>query len=162
MVCCALMNEPSSPCPCGSGAALAACCGPWLAGAPAPSAGQLMRARYAAYTLGNAEFLRDSWHASTRPAQLNLSGAPTWLGLEVRAVSAGQPGDGEGTVEFVARYRDGTRIGSLHETSRFVREQGRWYYVDGEVRPAAPAKTGRNDPCPCGSGRKFKRCCGNP
>lgn len=120
-----------------------------------------MRARYSAYVLGDTAFLRASWHASTRPADIDPDHGPTWLGLEVRAASAGQADDDEGRVEFVARYRDGAHLGTLHETSRFVRERGCWFYVDGEVRPAMTMKTGRNASCPCGSGRKFKRCCGS-
>jgi SEC-C motif-containing protein len=154
------MAEPSSPCPCGSGATLAACCGPWLAGAAAPTAEQLMRARYTAYVLGDVAFLRASWHPSTRPAHIEPGEGPAWLRLEVCATTVGHVDDDAGTVEFKAHYRDGARLGILHEVSRFVREDGHWYYLDGELRSAATHKAGRNDPCPCGSGRKFKRCCG--
>lgn len=114
-----------------------------------------MRSRYAAYARGDAAYLLATWHPSTRPPTLALEEDPAWCGLEIRACAAG---DREGSVEFVARYRDGGRPGALHETSRFVREEGCWYYVDGRIHPAP--KVGRNDPCPCGSGRKFKRCCG--
>ncbi|MGE0081432.1 MAG: YchJ family protein [Thiohalomonadaceae bacterium] len=154
------MHLNDSACPCGSGARFADCCGPVLAGTPALSAERLMRARYSAYVLGDAGFLRESWHVSTRPQTIDPAQGPVWLGLEVRATSAGQPGDDTGMVEFIARYRDGTRVDALHETSRFVREQGRWFYVDGQIHPTTATRAGRNDPCPCGSGRKFKRCCG--
>jgi SEC-C motif-containing protein len=148
------------PCPCSSGKAMDVCCGPFLAGAAAPTAEALMRSRYTAYVLARGDYLLATWHASTRPAHWDGAAGPHWLGLEIRAVTAGTAADTQGTVEFVARYRDRGRVGALHETSRFVREEGRWYYVDGTIHPAATGKVGRNDSCPCGSGRKFKHCCG--
>ena len=121
----------SSPCPCGSGAGYAACCGRWHEGAPAPSAEALMRSRYCAFALGLDEYLLATWHASTRPPSLELDHRARWLGLEVRA----QHEDGDrGTVEFVARSKQAGRATRLHETSRFVREGGRWFYVDGDQR----------------------------
>jgi len=126
---------PDTPCPCQSGLDYARCCGPWHAGAPAPSALALMRSRYCAYVRGDADYLRASWHASTRPADLVLDAAGTvrWLGLEVKRHV--ERDAGHAAVEFVARYRvGGGRAVRLHETSRFVREHGRWYYVDGDVR----------------------------
>ena len=89
-----------------------------------------MRSRYSAYVLGLEDYLLATWHGSTRPAALNLGvEAPEkWLGLEVRAHAAS---DDTATVEFVARCRVGGRAQRLHEVSRFVREDGRWYYVDG-------------------------------
>lgn len=121
-----------------------------------------MRSRYCAYVLKLADYLRDTWHASTRPATLTFaSDEPEWCGLEIRDIRGGSEMDQYGEVEFIARWLspDG-RCGALHERSRFVREEGRWYYVDGELMPTAISKVGRNDPCPCGSGRKFKHCCG--
>ena len=120
-----------TPCPCDSGEPYADCCGPWHAGlalgvhAPTPEA--LMRSRYSAYGLGLIDYLLTTWHPSTAPGELEL--APVkWLGLEVRhAQCAGDAG----VVDFVARCRDGGRAQRLQETSRFVREAGRWYYIDG-------------------------------
>lgn len=91
-----------------------------------------MRSRYSAYALGREDYLLATWHASTRPAALDLAAAPPpkWLGLEVKAHTAT---DDAATVEFVARCKIGGRAQRLHETSRFVREDGRWYYVDGDV-----------------------------
>jgi SEC-C motif domain protein len=125
-----------SLCPCGSLAAYAACCGRWHAGPlhlQAPDAEALMRSRYSAYVLGLEDYVRDTWHASTRPEQpMELDASVRWLGLEVRRHVAA---DAEhASVEFVARSKLGGRAARLHETSRFVREGGRWYYLDGEVR----------------------------
>lgn len=120
-------------CPCGRGQ-YDACCGPLHAGAPATDAGALMRSRYAAYAKGLAGYLSDTWHPTTRPATLAFDEVPPirWLGLDVKRHVA----DGDrATVEFVARFRQGGgRAGRLHETSRFVREQGRWLYLDGDVK----------------------------
>jgi len=92
-----------------------------------------MRSRYSAFVLGNLDYLRDSWHASTRPAVIDpLPSGLRWLGLEVRHhVTQGAE---HATVEFVARSKLDGRASRLHEISRFVREDGRWYYLDGEIR----------------------------
>ena len=122
-------------CPCGTSAAYAACCGRWHAGEPAPDALALMRSRYSAYVLGLGDYLRATWHPSTRPPVLDLDDPEgmrvVWLGLQVRSHRAA--GD-RAQVEFVARYRAGGRSAvRMTELSRFVREDGRWYYVDGDV-----------------------------
>ena len=123
------------PCPCQSGKSFAECCAPVIAGeVPAESAEALMRSRYTAFTQSNEAYLLESWHQSTRPTTLDLAGgepAPKWIGLQVRQHL--QTGDNTAIVEFVARYRVGGRAHRLHETSRFVREERRWYYVDGEI-----------------------------
>jgi SEC-C motif-containing protein len=118
-------------CPCGSERPLSACCGQYLDGrATAPTAEHLMRSRYTAYVLMNAPYLLATWHASTRPAQLEL--VPTqWLGLTV--TKHVRQDDTHATVEFVARFKIGGRAHRLAETSRFVHEEGRWFYVDGDV-----------------------------
>ena len=91
-----------------------------------------MRSRYCAYVLENEAYLRSTWHAATRPVRLHFNEGPKtqWLGLEVRRRAA--TGVDSARVEFVARFKVGGRARQLHETSRFVRENGRWYYVDGE------------------------------
>lgn len=94
-----------------------------------------MRSRYSAFVLGLEDYLLATWHSSTRPEKLDLGAepAPRWLGLEVKHH---QPQDeSHALVEFVARYRVGSRGHRLHETSRFVREDGRWFYVDGDFSP---------------------------
>ncbi len=130
------MKRPASPvaCPCGSGRPLAACCGPVVEGrAAAADAEALMRSRYSAYVLKRADWLLASWHPSTRPARLSLddpAGArTTWLGLTVLEHRATGPDTAE--VAFVARYRvGGGSAVKMREHSRFVREDGRWYYLD--------------------------------
>jgi len=124
------------PCPCGRqrlGKALAfdACCGPALAGTPAPDAESLMRSRYTAFVRGDAAYLLATWHPDHRPASLELDADIRWLGLEVRACRA--TGPDAALVEFVARSRQGGRGHRLHERSRFLRQDGRWYYLDGDI-----------------------------
>lgn len=141
----------AAPCPCGRGPRYGHCCGHWHAaaaqcgdgqahtaaveGATAgpPDAETLMRSRYSAYVLGLADYLLATWHPSTRPAAVEPTPAELrWLGLDVRAARRTGPDTAE--VEFVARSKLGGRAHRLHETSRFVREHGRWLYVDGDVR----------------------------
>ena len=123
------------PCPCGSGQSYTACCAPWhdgvASGQPAPSAEALMRSRYSAYVLRRPDYLLATWHGSTAPGEMDLQPVK-WLGLEVR--HAAEQGDA-GVVEFVARFRpaSGGPAERLHELSRFVRDDGRWWYVDGEL-----------------------------
>lgn len=124
-------------CPCGSGRRYDACCALPHAGMPAATAEALMRSRYCAFVMRLEPYLFETWHQSTRPKDIRLlryDPPPKWLGLDVKKSAAG--GDtttGEwATVEFVARYRSGSGPATrMHETSRFVREGGRWYYVDG-------------------------------
>lgn len=128
-------------CPCDLQRPYDACCGRWHAGAlhlQAPDAAALMRSRYAAYALGRLDYVRDTWHASTRPAALEPDPPGVqWLGLELR--SHVQQDADHATVEFVARNRFGGRAQRMHELSRFVREAGRWYYLDGTF-PATSSK----------------------
>lgn len=128
------MTAPDS-CPCGSGVAYAGCCGRFHTGAQrlqAPSPEALMRSRYSAFVRGLADYLLDTWHPDTRPVSLEPDPPGLkWLGLEVRRQTL-QDVD-HGTVEFVARSKLGGRAHRLHEVSRFVRENGRWFYRDGDV-----------------------------
>ena len=125
-------NTPTAACPCGDTLPYGKCCGAYHAGQPAPTAEALMRSRYSAYVLGLEAYLHATWHATTRPApQTPLCDPETrWLGLEVRHFE--QSGEERASVEFVARYKVGGRAFRLHEKSRFVREDGAWYYVDGQ------------------------------
>jgi SEC-C motif-containing protein len=120
-------------CTCGSGRTYAACCGRLHSGSEiAASAEALMCSRYSAYVLKLGDYLLATWHPSTRPAELDLAADPSqWLGLEVRRHE--QQDGTHATVEFVARYRIDGRGQRLHELSRFVRADGRWYYLDGDL-----------------------------
>jgi SEC-C motif-containing protein len=124
-------------CPCGSGQLFAQCCEPFLADRAIPqTVEQLMRSRYTAYTLRDEAYLLRTWHPSTRPARLDLSaGEPVkWLGLSIIR-SEGDAAATHGTVEFVARYKPHGRAARMHEVSRFAREEGRWFYLNGDVEP---------------------------
>lgn len=123
-----------SDCPCGRDLPYAECCGLYVddfAGRPAPDAQALMRSRYSAFVLERGDYLLATWHASKRPSKISFDPGVKWLGLEVRDFKVIDADHAE--VEFVARQRDRSgRAVRLHERSRFVREDGRWYYVDGD------------------------------
>ena len=124
----------NSPCCCGSGKLTASCCAPCLDGtAPASTAEALMRSRYVAYALGNEPYLLATWDTATRPASLNFDTAPplNWIGLSIKRHE--QPSADHALVEFIARYKIGGRAYRLHETSRFLRKEGLWFYVDGDL-----------------------------
>lgn len=119
-------------CPCGTGLPLDECCGRLHAGtSTAATAEQLMRSRYSAFVLGDRAYLLATWHSSTRPRVLDLDPGVRWTGLEVLATDGGALLEAAGTVEFRASYRRDGRRGAQHELSRFVREGGRWRYLDG-------------------------------
>jgi SEC-C motif-containing protein len=130
-----------------------------------------MRARYSAFvTRRIGDFLRDTLAAEKvkdfdqREVELSARDAEG-LGFEIRATTGGGADDDTGSMEYVARFRIRGQIVVHHELATFRRDEGRWLYVDGQVNPkGAPRqvanKIGRNDPCPCGSGRKAKKCCG--
>ena len=129
------------PCPCGRTDArgkplpFARCCGPYLADfehRSAPDAQALMRSRYSAFVLEDADYLLATWHASTRPPEVGFEPGLKWLGLEVREHQLLDPTHAQ--VEFVARSRLAGRAQRLHERSRFVCEDGRWFYVDGDLK----------------------------
>jgi len=129
----------AADCPCGSGKPYAECCGPYHHGTPAPTPETLMRSRYAAFVLEKVDYLLATWHPTTRPAELVLDPKLHWLGLEVRR-SRGGCGDSEGEVEFVARCKLNGKAARLHEVSRFVCEDGRWYYVAGVMQEGKPRR----------------------
>jgi SEC-C motif-containing protein len=108
------------------------CCGRWHAGDAAPSAEALMRSRYSAFVVRNESYLLSSWHASTRPASVSFDDKQKWLGLKI--VAAPVSGSDRDEVEFIARYRiGGGSAARVHERSRFLKEDGRWFYVTGDV-----------------------------
>ena len=123
-----------------------------------------MRARFSAYVLGETDFLLSSWDPSTRPARQDLEQDQniSWQSLQIRRCEMGGLNDDSGIVEFVASGQASGKAITLHETSRFKRQDGSWVYVDGDIHPPPDPnrKVSRNAPCPCGSGKKYKRCCG--
>lgn len=129
---------PDTRCPCLSGEAYDACCGRLHRGeAGAATAEQLMRSRFSAFARGDAAYLTRTWHPSTRPADLGLDDDVRWYRLDVLATQRGGPFDTRGTVEFHAHHRGrpgSAGQGTLHEISRFVREDGTWLHLDGDVR----------------------------
>ncbi|MCU0792631.1 MAG: YchJ family protein [Opitutaceae bacterium] len=163
-------SSASELCPCGSGKAHADCCGPILAGAPAPTPEALMRSRYTSYVKRNYIHLHRSLSAeqqadfSEKDAR-EWAESAEWLGLEITSTTGGGEQDQEGTVDFVARFRIQGEERKHVEKARFIREAGRWVYAGQIVPKAEPVrrespKVGRNDPCPCGSGKKYKKCHG--
>lgn len=172
------MTQPISSCPCGSQRPLAECCQPIHQNpSVATHPEQLMRSRYSAHVLGLVDYVVATYHPSCEAEQYREAIAESvnsqWLGLEV--INSEIATDVEGYVEFKAFYQEGDDQYCLHERSRFLKEvvdgSPQWFYIDGEY-PEPPAveeskpspvvsdKVGRNDPCPCGSGKKFKKCCG--
>ena len=150
-------------CPCGGARPYQTCCEPLLVGkVQAQTAEQLMRSRYTAFSKGDVDYLVATLHPSKRKPEDRdvLTGTidrHQWLGLHILDHSRGRRTDDVGDVEFVA-YFSGPGPGQIHERSRFVKEEGQWFYWEGEHKE--PVKTGRNAPCWCGSGKKYKRCHG--
>ncbi|MGE3610079.1 MAG: YchJ family protein [Bacteriovoracaceae bacterium] len=166
-----------SECPCRvleeSRPSLEQCCGPFLAGKKsAPTAEALMRSRYSAYVLKNIDYVDSTQivvenETFDKEEALKWADSSEWKGLEIRKTTKGQENDNTGTVEFVAHYKDkasGTEL-HHHENSLFQKKDGEWKFKEGHILGAQPVKRlepkiGRNDPCSCGSGKKFKKCCG--
>ena len=159
-----------SKCPCGSNTSFEKCCQPYLEGkAKAPTAEALLRARYTAFTKVDMDFIQRSHHHSTRQ-QLDVKGTEQWAksaewnGLEILQIEAGAEGDREGQIEFKAHYRIKGKDCVLHELSQFTFKD-EWQYIDSRLPDVKQykretPKIGRNDPCVCGSGKKYKKCCG--
>jgi len=151
-------------CPCGSHIDYSDCCQPVHnnhSNAKQPE--QLMRARFAAHKLNLVDFVINTYHPSCQAENerdgIAESVALDWTKLEV--LDAPTTETDEGYVEFKAYLQEGATEQCMHERSRFLRENGLWYYIDGVFpEPVESKKVGRNDPCPCGSGKKFKKCCG--
>jgi len=164
-------------CPCGSQKVLTACCQPiHQLPSRARHPEQLMRARYSAHVLGLVDFVVATYHPSCEAEQhreaITESVHSNWLELDV--IDSEIADNGEGFVEFKAYYQEDDETFFLYEKSRFLLEsvgdETQWFYIDGEYplpheepevpTPASSGKVSRNDPCPCGSGKKFKKCCG--
>ena len=161
------MTDINQPCPCQSGEQFPKtydqCCRQLhsdMASALTPE--QLMRSRYSAFCLNNAQYLTKTHHSSQRhkDSATSLSANIQWHGLTVVASDLRQDHT-EGYVEFIAHYRENQIPGLLHEKSRFVKENEQWFYIDGEIVESGPITLpSRNEPCWCHSGKKFKKCHG--
>ncbi|MDO9180914.1 MAG: YchJ family protein [Bacteriovorax sp.] len=158
-----------SLCACGSEKNYSECCGPYIKGEKAaPTAVALMRSRYTAFAVGEMDYIAKTHHESTKK-DLDMDGVKSWaqnsewLGLEIRETNKGTEKDTEGQVEFKCKFNFNGKEQSHHELSTFIKEKGEWFFVDGEMRNntvrRVEPKVGRNDPCPCGSGKKAKKCC---
>jgi SEC-C motif domain protein len=149
------------------------CCGPFLSGKKTPATAEaLMRSRYSAYVVKNIDFIdQTQFHVEgdefDKAEALKWAESSEWLGLEIKSTKKGNSEDNTGTVEFIAHYKDknsGTVL-RHHETSLFNKQTGEWRFKEGQIHGAQSIKRmepkiGRNDPCSCGSGKKFKKCCG--
>jgi SEC-C motif-containing protein len=157
-------------CPCCSGKTYALCCEPYIAGrVPAPTAEALMRARYSAYARHEIDFIEKT-HSIEKRDELSVEETrrwaeeSEWLGLKILGTVKGREADTEGAVEFIASYSQKGMKHEHHENALFEKKDGNWFFKDGSVKEQTivrtGAKTGRNEPCSCGSGKKYKHCCG--
>ena len=157
-------------CTCGSGLSYEKCCGPVISGEkPALTAEQLMRSRYSAYARAEIGHLRSSLHPDKRSdfdekSTRSWAERSEWHGLEITRTEAGGPDDDAGLVEFTATFSDGGVKREHRELASFRKKEGIWYFFEGQVLGPKQVvrenpKVGRNEPCPCGSGKKYKKCC---
>lgn len=149
------------------------CCAPYITGKKkAPTAESLMRARYAAYVVKAIDYIDQTQitlpqETFDKEEALKWAESSEWKGLEIKKTQKGEPSDNTGIVEFIAHYKDkasGTEL-RHHETSLFQKEGSEWKFKEGQIHGAQPVKRlepklGRNDLCSCGSGKKYKKCCG--
>jgi SEC-C motif-containing protein len=158
-------------CPCGSGTDFARCCEPFITGAATPAtAEELMRSRYSAFVSSHTDYIFETTHPEHRAdydhkTTEDWAQNAVWEGLRVVTAKAGGPNDDTGEVEFIVNYVEAGLRHFHHELAAFKRHEGKWYFVDGAAVSQRPLervgeKVGRNDPCTCGSGQKYKKCCG--
>lgn len=165
------MSEKKDLCPCGSGKTYAECCEPIIKGKEkASTAEELMRARYSSYEKQEIDFIINSCEHSDDVAEIDKNATEdwsknsTWHGLKILRTEKGTASDEEGVVEFEATYTRKQIRDVHHETAYFKKIDGQWVYSAGQLTTKTVVregeKVGRNDPCPCGSGKKYKKCCG--
>jgi SEC-C motif domain protein len=149
------------------------CCEPFITGKKkAPTAETLMRSRYAAYVVKDIDYIDQTQivldnESFDKEEARKWADSSEWMGLDIKKTQKGEMNDSTGIVEFVALYKDkqsGTEL-RHHETSLFQKVNGDWKFKEGQIHGAQPMKrlqpkVGRNDPCSCGSGKKYKKCCG--
>ncbi len=159
-----------SLCPCGSQSEYEACCAPLHDGAIGATPEAVMRSRYSAFVVNKLSYLADTLTEESKgdyDAEETAAWAESakWQNLEIRSTTGGGENDEEGTVEFIAKFKAGPELHAHHEVSYFVKRDGHWLYSHGDMNPKQEqrivTKIGRNDPCPCGSGKKHKKCCLN-
>lgn len=167
------MSTPAQ-CPCGSSAPYEMCCGMYHNNpGTAPTAEALMRSRYSAFALHNFDYIAATQKLAQEPEQSGAdiedsNGKTQWVQLNIIETQAGEAKDHKGVVSFTAHFKEGNNTGKLSERSLFEKHDGVWYYIAGEheIQGNTPhivpkeARVGRNDPCLCGSGKKYKKCCG--
>jgi SEC-C motif-containing protein len=153
-------------CLCDLGLAYAECCGLFHSGEKKPeTAVALMRSRFTAFALGNAAYLQETWDVTARPKLIDFSKEQVdWQRLEIISTKKGGSKDVKGIVEFKAHYLQDGEAHVMTEISQFIKRSGSWFYLDGPVKSirktGLQTNLGKNAPCSCGSGKKFKRCCG--
>jgi SEC-C motif domain protein len=166
----ATRRKKMETCPCGSERPYDDCCRPLIEGRQnAETAEALMRSRYSAFVKTEIDYLCSTIPPAqqknfNRPEAVKWSENSEWEGLEIIETGEGGPDDEAGTVEFIARFREKDKKVEHHEIAQFGKIDGRWYFIDGQApKPKTVVhqgpKIGRNDPCPCGSGKKYKKCC---
>ena len=147
-------------CYCGAAIPFSSCCQAFILGiAKAETCEQLMRSRYSAYCLGKVDYIFNTYHPSKRnenSIELIQQFAQSCHFVSLTVLDSGQSST-EGFVRFTVSYLQGNLLHQFSEHSRFINEQG-WLYLDGQLTEVDPKKIGRNDLCPCGSGKKFKHC----
>jgi len=164
------MENDMETCPCGTNKPYSQCCEPLIRGErQAQTPEELMRSRYSAYAKTEVDYIISTTHPEKQEDLLpegiqRWSESSTWHGLEIVSSDGAEANDQTGTVEFIAHYTEKNTKKKHHERALFDRIDGTWYFSDGE--PVTPKqfirqqpKVGRNDPCPCGSGKKYKKCC---
>lgn len=150
---------PETGCPCNSGKSFNTCCSPILVDhSLATTPEMLMRARYTAFVVEDASFLLRSWETSTRPVSLNFEKSIVWLKLIIEAAPQPLPNDSSGSVIFKASFMQSNSLVEMKEKSVFIRRKGLWFYLNGELT-TQKRTISLKEPCLCGSGKKFKRCC---
>lgn len=157
-------------CPCQSGNDYSSCCEPLLNGSQqARTSEDLMRSRYTAYVKENIDYVDKTHHPKygqdfDKEEALKWAQDSDWQGLEIIKTERGSENDGIGTVEFRALYKNNGKDAVHHEVANFKKVDNQWFYTEGSIVGVNPIertapKVGRNEPCPCGSGKKFKKCC---
>ena len=158
--------NPINTCLCGSNIAYGECCQPFHTAQKIPTTAEaLMRSRYTAYALRDGAYLQATWDITKRPESIDFSRETiNWLHLEITETKKGGIKDSKGQVTFKAFYSQDNEEYVMNEISRFTKQGGRWFYLDGVIKSIGnvglQTNTGKNAPCACGSGKKFKRCCG--